>query len=183
MSANSIRWAGIGSRETPSEVLSLMTQFAAFMASKGHELSTGGAAGADSAFMVGAIEGKAQIHLPWASYKSPGLAQRGKQWRIYTTVTAGSMELAERYHPAWERCSPGARTLHARNGNIILGLDLNTPVAFVVCWTRGGTGAGGTGQALRLARDRGIPILDLGVFTEVEDMKAALNALYLEHKG
>ncbi len=43
----------------------------------------------------------------------------------------------------------------------VLGSDLETPVSFVVCWTIGGKISGGTGQALRIAKDLGIPIFNL----------------------
>jgi cell division GTPase FtsZ len=54
------------------------------------------------------------------------------------------------------------RKLHARNAMIVLGKNLDDPVDFIICWTPGGTGSGGTGQALRIARAYGIPVYDLG---------------------
>jgi peptidoglycan/xylan/chitin deacetylase (PgdA/CDA1 family) len=63
--------------------------------------------------------------------------------------------IAEKYHPAWTRCSPGAKKLHARNSHQILGKDLQTPCDFVVCWS---DGSGGTEQALRIAKDYNVPI-------------------------
>jgi hypothetical protein len=67
-----------------------------------------------------------------------------------------------KYHPAWLRLPTGHKLLHARNGYIVLGKQLNVPVEFVICWTRGGSAKGGTGQAIRIARGQGIPVLDLG---------------------
>lgn len=49
-----------------------------------------------------------------------------------------------------------------RNTYQILELDLQTPVEFVCCWTRNGEIDGGTGQALRIAIDMGIPIFNFG---------------------
>ena len=51
---------------------------------------------------------------------------------------------------------------------------MNTPSDFVICWTKGGKGQGGTGQALRLARDYNIPIFDCGNFDSVEECKPEL---------
>jgi hypothetical protein len=65
-------------------------------------------------------------------------------------------------HPAWPRLSQGAQRLHARNCHQVLGLDLRTPSAFVVCWTPNGSGSGGTGTAIKLACSRNIPVFDLG---------------------
>jgi hypothetical protein len=58
----------------------------------------------------------------------------------------------------------------ARNCYQMLGLDLKTPVEFVICWTPQGKGAGGTGQALRIARDLKIPIYDLGLLTDISNI-------------
>ena len=179
--SNTCVWAGIGSRQTGPFVLEVMAQFAKFMASKGHTLSTGGAVGADSAFMQGCAEryGEAQIYLPWPGYKTP--APLADNWQIQTFVSAEALALAAKFHPAWSRCSCGAQALHARNGYIVLGPNLNEPVKFVVCWTEHGLGNGGTGQALRIARCFMIPVLDLGQFSTAEEMQQALNALYKEH--
>lgn len=81
-------------------------------------------------------------------------AYAGTGWR--------AMELAAEVHPNWAACSDAARKLHARNCYQILGLNLDNPVSDVVCWTPGGKGEGGTGQAIRLAKKLGIPVWDLG---------------------
>jgi hypothetical protein len=67
---------------------------------------------------------------------------------------------AARFHPAWDKCSPYAKRLHARNSAIMLGHDLGTPVNFVLCWTKDGGATGGTGQALRIAAALGIPVFN-----------------------
>jgi hypothetical protein len=46
---------------------------------------------------------------------------------------------------------------------------LNDPVSFIVCYTPGGSGQGGTGQALRVARAYNIPVTDLGFYTHCAD--------------
>lgn len=53
--------------------------------------------------------------------------------------------------------------LHARNCYQVLGADLRTPTQFVICWTPRGSGEGGTGQALRIAKAYNIPIFDLAI--------------------
>ena len=55
-----------------------------------------------------------------------------------------------------------ARKFHARNCYQVLGKDLQSPSNFVLCWTPGGAVTGGTGQALRIAIDRGIPVFNMG---------------------
>jgi hypothetical protein len=70
-------------------------------------------------------------------------------------------QIARKYHPGWSYLSPAAKKLMTRNTFQVLGSDLETPVSFVVCWTIGGKISGGTGQALRIAKDLGIPIFNL----------------------
>jgi hypothetical protein len=76
-------------------------------------------------------------------------------------IVSRAQEIARKYHPAWNNLSHAAKKLMTRNTFQILGYDLNTPVSFVVCWTLGGKIQGGTGQALRIAKDMNIPIFNL----------------------
>lgn len=141
-------YAGIGSRETPANVLKLMTRVATRLAARGYTLRSGGCDGADIAFEQGATS--KEIFLPWKNYN-------GSDSQHYY-ITADALALAASIHPAWERCSYGARKLHARNCQIILGQNLDQPVDFVVCWHQG---TGGTMQGVRLAIQRGIPVVNL----------------------
>lgn len=153
-----LTYAGIGSRETPDIILKGMRNFAKYMAELGHTVSTGGAKGADSAFIDGAMQGNGVIqnYLPFPGYNGyrTNLMPYDQSKKV--------MDLAKKYHPAWNRCSPTARLMHARNCNIILGTHLAQPVDFIVCWTPDGLITGGTGQALRLAKDYNIPVCNLG---------------------
>ena len=78
---------------------------------------------------------------------------------------AACMEIAAPLHPAWERCSPAVRKLHARNVVVILGETLDQPVDAVVCWSERGEPVGGTGMGIRIAEARGILVLNLGSMT------------------
>ena len=97
---------------------------------------------------------------PWAGY-------RGCQGPDCRTLSRDRMHtclaIASALHPAWHRCSPAARRLHARNAAILLGENTDAPVDAVVAWTSHGRIAGGTGMGIRIALDRGIPVLNLGV--------------------
>lgn len=144
-------YTGIGSRETPNEILGLMTLIAKHMAKGGYLLRSGGAAGADTAFEQGASA--KEIYLPWERFnfnESP----------LYPP-TAAALKLAEKFHPAWDRLSRGGKLLMGRNSHQVLGQDLKTPTERIICWTKGAKGEGGTGQAIRIARHHGIPIADL----------------------
>ena len=74
-----------------------------------------------------------------------------------------------KYHPAAAKLSDGAFKLHCRNAYQVLGSELGNincvvkpqRVSVVICWTSDGKNTGGTGQALRIAEDHKIPILNM----------------------
>ena len=156
-----LMYAGIGARATPPSVLAAMTVMAGWLARQGWRLNSGGAAGADSAFAQGTPAGRRTLHLPWSGYN--GCA--GPDCRVLSpSELEPCLAIAARLHPAWNRCSPAVRKLHARNA-AILGVGVGRPVDAVVAWTPGGTVTGGTGMAIRIATDAGIPVLNLGSMT------------------
>jgi hypothetical protein len=162
-------YTGIGSRQTPPTALEAMTVAATALEKAGYTLRSGGAAGADTAFEAG-VKNK-EIYLPW-----PGFNGRTSPFH---SPTSAAFEMAEWIHPAWERCSSGARCLHARNCHQVLGLDLQTPSEFVLCWTPGGEVVGGTATALRIAAIRNIPIynMGLGLFDHLTNVEQILEAV------
>jgi hypothetical protein len=141
------RYAGIGSRETPPAALALIEGVSGGLARRGWVLRTGMSPGADQAFYRGArAEGGAvELYLPWPGFEADArLGGEGAEVRELSRPSAGAYELAERHHPAWGRVGARARHLLARDGHQVLGGDLATAVAFVVCWTADGSldGAG-----------------------------------------
>lgn len=156
-------YAGIGSRETPDDVLIVMEALAETLARQGWILRSGGARGADSAFERGCDmgRGKKEIFLPWKEYEgnSSGL------WR----PSSEAFGMAAGLHPNWGRLKEGARKMMARNCHQILGGTLQSPVKFVCCWTKDGAtsraertpDSGGTGQAIALASESAIPVYNL----------------------
>ena len=67
-----------------------------------------------------------------------------------------------KYHPNWDNLSQGAKKLMARNACQVFGITGDQPVDFIICWTPNGEITGGTGQALRIAKDFNIPVFNLG---------------------
>ena len=162
-------YTGIGSRQTPPPALKLIVRVAEQLAKADYILRSGGADGADDAFEIGCdkAHGRKEIYLPWKGFNghpSP-----------YYYVTKEALELAESVHPVWDKCSQGARKLHGRNCYQLLGLDLNKPSDFVVCWTSGGQLSGGTATVLRLAADRDVPIYNLSSDSDVKKLGELLN--------
>jgi hypothetical protein len=151
-------YAGIGSRETPVEIEPAIEEVAGFLGNLGFILRSGAAPGADFMFEKH-CKGEKEIFLPWKGFN-------GNESLLYLdspdhNIINKAEEIARSFHPAWPRLSEPAKKLMTRNTFQILGSDLNTPVKFVVCWTKGGTINGGTGQAMRIAKSLNIPIFNL----------------------
>lgn len=168
----------MGSRQTPSEILRMMSFFSLNLIQKGYILRSGGAPGADQEFEWAAassgldkvqIQAQTEIYLPW-----PNFELRNRSWISPSRNKAQeeAYAIAEHYHPAWNRLSRGAKMLHARNVHQILGFDVTKPLLsdFVICWTEGGNLKGGTAQALRIAMDYKVKIYNLGKDKDYDEL-------------
>ena len=120
-------YTGIGSRETPPEILSLMRSVAARLAAVGWRLRSGAAPGADAAFGAGP---DCEIYLPWLGFQD----SRSELAIERMPVLAQAEQVAAAHHPAWGRLRRTVRLLMARNACQVLGADLQSPVAFILCW-------------------------------------------------
>lgn len=171
-------YAGIGARETPAEILEAMEVIARGMAETGWTLRTGLSPGADQAFYRGAIEagGAVELYLPWPGFEEAAAcrdAQRGhgepaqESVQVLVRATPAARRMASSFHPSWAELDAQTRLLRSRDVHQVLGEGLDDPVAVVICWTPDGSldgrgpGAGGTGQALRVAHAHGIPVYNL----------------------
>lgn len=168
-------YAGIGSRETPTHVQEYFSSLAAFLATKEFTLRSGGAQGSDIAFEIGCdrVNGNKEIYLPWKYF------EKSNSNLIISNPKA--YEIAEQFHPYWQNLKDGARKLQARNSHQVLGMDLETPSEFVICWTKGGKGSGGTGQAIRIANHYGVPVFDAGAYENVDEIKTNLKAFLIDN--
>jgi hypothetical protein len=163
-------YAGIGSRATPAHVLEVIEATASRFARAGWTVRTGMSPGADQAFYRGAARahGRMELFLPWPAFEAHARCRReGPEVFVLSEPTEDAYALAARFHPTWSTLSPAARRLRARDCHQVLGRDLTSPALLVVCWTPDGSldgkgrRAGGTGQALRIARDHEIAVLNL----------------------
>jgi len=153
-------YAGIGSRVTPKNVCGLMTAIAGNLATAQYTLRSGGAKGADESFELGAGS-KKEIYIPWNNF-------RGRKHNNSTIFDATllynyneAVDISKQYHPKWNNLNDAGKKFHTRNVYQILGRELNDPVDMVVCWTQDGKVTGGTGQALRIAKNYNIEIVNL----------------------
>jgi hypothetical protein len=150
-------YAGIGSRETPDNILQKMNKIAIYLARGGWTLRSGGANGADLAFESGCdvVNGGKEIFLPWPNFNG--------STSTLCSPTKDAFIKAATMHPVWEKLSYGARKLHARNIHQILGLKLNDPANLVICWTKDGKEVGGTATAIKIAKEYNIKIVNLAL--------------------
>lgn len=132
-----------------------MTSIARGLERKGYTLRSGGARGADTAFESGC--GNKFIYLPNEDIP--------KWCEVFTDF----------FHPAPQHLTEFPRRLMCRNAMQILGRNGDTPVDFVVCWTKDGKASGGAGQAIRIAEYFGIPIFNLKNEDALHKLKEFIN--------
>ena len=174
-----IYFAGVGSRETPEEIAIKQKKVAKILAAYGIILRSGGADGSDTNFEEAYIEagGKMEIWLPWKGFNG----RKGDKY----LPTPKHYAVAMTVHPAWQYLKRGPQALHARNTGQVLGMDLETPVAFVLCWTKDGAttesdvtkNTGGTGTAIKLAARMGIPVINMYHDDWLQQLKTVLHGL------
>lgn len=159
--ARPVTFAGIGSRKTPEPIQKLMTQLSEVLTGqRGWNLRSGGAEGADTAFEAGVSDAtKKRIYLPTKKLK--GRAD-GVDGAVFVD-NPEAVAIAQRNHPAWDKLSDFAKKLITRNTYQVLGDSLDDPSDVVIAWApiKNGKPSGGTSQAIRIAQEKGIPVVNL----------------------
>lgn len=173
-------YAGIGSRDTPADIIEQMTGIAQVLHGMGYVLRSGHADGADLAFEHGS-QGQNQIWLPWPGFNYDSAQAQGlpRTGHFHLRDNWMADKIAAHHHPNWAACSDSARKLHTRNVYQVLGPGLGvvyheTMSKFIVCWTKNGKAEGGTGQALRIAEAYKIPVFNLFHANALEQLEAFL---------
>ena len=168
-------YTGVGSRDTPQNILHMMSQIGEYMAHGGYCLLSGGATGADQAFEIGCdkVKGEKQIFLPWDGFgydrhKDIGWAHWIDNDTIFNGVDDRAMKIAEEFHPKWHMVGQAGRKMMARNTYQVLSTaSISSKSSLLVCWTPDGAidqttiKTGGTGQAIRVARAYGVKVWNL----------------------
>lgn len=163
-------YTGIGSRETPTDVLDIMTRLARLLRTEGWTLRSGHAMGADWAFEQGAQKDSV-IYLPWPDFgqapygNDPGrpvlgtpVADKFNWYRLHDTVLVPR----QIRQPSTGKLS--LKALHGRNVAQVTGYgDQSTNSTFVVYWCPESNGQpqGGTATAIKLAQQLRIPVFNL----------------------
>mgnify|MGYP006300149597 FL=1 len=164
-----IYYAGIGSHNTPSEILNIMEELAYELGKRNYILRSGASPGADFAFEKGALKANAncEIYLPWENFMK-------REGEVYIDTEQlnnydKAKVIAKSHHYSFEELSNKSKKLIIRDTYQVLGKNLNTPSEFVICWTPDGCitdrdrteRTGGTGQAISIASKFKIPIFNL----------------------
>lgn len=164
----------IGSRETPPDVLALMRRIVLALCVGGYTGRSGGAEGADKQLELGCADyakfsGKVpdmEVYIPWTGFNElydndQGIIkpEDGDHW-------LHAMKIACEVHPAWERCSRGARALHTRNVYQTLGKTLDTPSLFNIFYAvplkdDKYSVKGGTATAVNLAKKHKVKLMNM----------------------
>lgn len=178
-------YSGIGSRDTPAEVLGVMEDAAYRLARIGLTLRSGKAAGADASFQRGVQKYVAEaginltphfaeIYIPWKGFKGgEGLID---DWDItldtIDRMFPGHQEMrwdwVKEVHGGWDKLIQGSRKLHERNIHQLFGMDLGDAyinqskfVLYYAPETKRGEPKGGTASCVNLAKKQGIRTLNL----------------------
>jgi len=183
-------YTGIGSRETPQEIISVMEDAAFRLARVGLTLRSGKAGGADAAFQRGMQKyyetldngnqkeyrtRLAEIYIPWDGFSSDneGLWDFWDYPLDYLDHLIPEQkskrdELVEEIHPNFEALKKkrGAFALHSRNVHQVLGANVLEPRPSVFCLyyageDKNGNPKGGTATAVNLAKKYGVRTLNL----------------------
>ncbi len=157
MTASKRIYTGVGSRETPSDVLVLMRRIGYVMAMKGFSLRTGEAPGADTAFYTGLcdaydlhrVQTNNEVYL--AGTPSPihfihdvikpreRLEMMGRKLHnpnYADAVLNSAMETARRIRGGFYGLNDYGIKCHTRNIFQVSGLDMNTPSSGLICWAK-----------------------------------------------
>lgn len=155
---SSLIYTGVGSRETPADIMDKMGKMATVLEKKGYTLRSGGAPGADTAFSLGCT--KKEIYIPWKGFCPEGIPLED----IGGGQLATAIKWVKQIHPAADKLSLGAFKLHTRNIFQVLGKNLDSPSQFLLCWAKTdakGIPLGGTRTAWILAEWASVPCFNL----------------------
>jgi len=117
-------------------------------------------------------QGAVEIYLPWAGYN--------RHTSPLYQIPEDAFRISADLEPNWLHIGRNPRKFMARSAMQLFGKRLSQPSLFLLCWTPGGSGEGELSHAIQLAKTRGIPVLDIGIFDSLpqpEALRAAFDAL------
>lgn len=128
-------------------------------------LRSGGSDGSDM-IAERAFKGKKEIFLPWNGFNGE------HDGAIVYEKDKEAEAIVNRLHPAPERLSQGARKCLERDVWQIIGTpDYRKDSDVVICWTPDAKITGGTAMAIRVAKEKGIPVYNIASAEERKKLK------------
>ncbi len=161
-------YAGIGSQQFDAFFNESCVALGRYLASQGLTLRSGATKGCCKAFERGCdvSGGKKEIIIPHCGFE-------GSNSNFVIPPCSKAFKVVSQIHGHWNKCSPASKRLLACEVLQVLGLDLEHPVDFVVCWTPYGKEVGGTRIATTIARMHKIPIFNLNNYS-ISDVAGSL---------
>lgn len=155
-------YAGIGTRDISDDEYDKIITIAKIMNKKDYILYSGNANGSDIAFQEGS-NGKCVIMLPWNKFNIDEYDYTFSRDYFDVGKTKNGLDSVDKFHPAPDKLSYGARSLMARNYHQIFGYKGYPRVDIVICCAniKFGNVIGGTGQAVRIANHYKIPVINI----------------------
>ena len=199
-------YTGVGSRETPPDVLRAMESASFRLARIGFTLRSGKAGGADRAFQIGmqnyfatldeivqnAFRHQyAEIYTPWSGFQSNDevllddwdISLNHLDFMIPEQIPERT-KLVEEIHPNFEalRNKRGPFAMHSRNMHQVLGANILEPRPSSFCLyyakeDKNGNPKGGTASAVNLSKKYGIRTLNLNTPERLDTLEKFLTAM------
>ncbi len=109
---------------------------------------------------------KCEIYLPWYKYGSDEKLRRSA---VLKQPSKTAYEIATKYSRVFDSLKPVVRAFIARDVHVVLGLDCNTPIDFLLCYSDDGAETkqevsaktGNIGNYIRLCDECNIPVFNL----------------------
>lgn len=157
-----ISYAGIGSRRITEKETSLIKKIAKKLSDLGFVVYSGNAEGADISFQLGS-EKNCVLMLPWEKFNTKEYDISNCIESLVVGKSKEALDTVKNYHPAPENLSYGGKLMMARNWHQIVGYEKYPQVSFVICCSDENNGEviGGTGQAVRIAKEKNIPVFNI----------------------
>lgn len=154
-------YAGIGSRDITDKEASLILAISSKLSEK-YIVYSGNAPGSDITFQLGS-EGKCVIYLPWSGFNKEEYDPLRSIAHFDVGNTDIGREYAAKYHPCYGQLKEGGKRLMCRNTHQVLGFKEYPRAEFVVFCANevAGEVSGGTAQAVKIARDIGVPTFNI----------------------
>lgn len=169
-----LAYAGIGSRNITLAERQIIKRIAKQLSTK-FILYSGNAEGSDISFQEGS-NGNCVVMLPYKGFNIKCFDYIKKSKEYFVLKTDEAIESVKKFHPNPSSLNSWGFDLMVRNYFQINGYEEYEQVSFVVCCakTKNGKVMGGTGQAVRIALSRNIPVINI----REEGWKEKLRDLY-----